>query len=509
MSSPPEVADVQLPSSPPFQSAQQHVFVEEEDLYFESEPDYLPDAPSEPRLSLLSSQSLVDDPVAKQSSVKDDVDEDSEDSTTFASRPARFRGPPSTWRNWTAAERDLAASLDQLQAKDLSVHLYNSYKLGQRHRNQDPGPRKSIASRSRKANEWSNWTPPKAWTAWPLPPDIVPREHDELRWEEDPVLSRPQIPSPMRPGQHLQEMLMAQILRTAKENFHERLQEIPPGLETTSTAQGQQSHDLEESSSKISSAKNGHETPGQRPIVMADDDRASEILQATVQHMMTRLDNLLVGLHHARSAYLLFESSGSDSDGQTSQRSISRGRSHKRRRDASKSDESSEARHEAISPSRQKSGSKSRIQHARSSSRKTRDKKFRDRKGRLGLRDWSDVLGVASMIGWHEDVIGTSSARCATLFDEGIKFRTLEEGKKVEKEHEYLPSFLPLISSAHSQGETWRAIDNHSNSFDEKMVGGVHIDGFLKPIKGKKSWIYGNIKRSKRRHPSGRSKERA
>ena len=518
----PEAADAQFPSSPPFQSAQQHEFAGEEDVDLESESDYLPDAPTEPAASRLSSQSndrLVDDPVAKQSSVEDDVDEDSEDSASFPSWPAKHRGPPSTWRNWTASERDLAASLDQLQAKDLSVHLYNSFKLGQRSRNQNPGPRTSIASRSRKASEESSWTPPKVWTAWPLPPDIVPREHDELRWEEDAVLSVPHRPSPRRPGQHLHEMLIAQVLRTAKERFHERQREIPPELDAAITAPEQQSHDLGESSSKTLSAKHNYETPGQKPVVMANDERASEILQGTVQHMMTRLDNLLMGLHHARSAYLHFESSGSDTDGKMSQRSRSRGRSLKRRRDSTKPDESGEASHDGLnhlrpdtddaSPHGQMSGSKRRIQHVRSSSRKSRGRKFRDRKGRLGLRDWSDVLGVASMIGWHQDVIGRTSARCTTLFEEGIKFRTLEEGKKVGKEHMYLPNSLPLTSGEHSQSETWRAMHGRANSSDGKMVGGVHVDGFLKPIESKKSWIYGSRKQSKRRKSSRRSKEGA
>ena len=515
----PEATDAQLLSSPLFQSAQQQEFAGGEDVYLGSESDYLPDAPTEPGASRLSSQSydrLVDDPVAKQSSVEDDVDEDAEDSASFPSRPAKYPGPPSTWRNRTASERDLAASLDQLQAKDLSVHLYNSFKLGQTNRNRNPGPRTSIASRSRKASEGSNWTPPKVWTAWPLPPDIVPREHDELRWEEDAVFSAPHRPSPRRPGQHLHEILIAQVLRIAKERFHERQRGENPELDAASTAPEQQSHDLGKSSSKTFSAKHDYEILGQKPVVMANDERASEILQATVQHMMTRLDNLLIGLHHARSAYLHFESSGSDTDGKMSQRSRSRGRSLKRRRDLSKPDECREAGHDGLnylrpdsddaSPHGQMSGSKRRTQHARSSSRKSRGKKFRDRKGRLGLRDWSDVLGVASMIGWHQDAIGRTSARCATIFEESIKFRTLEEGKKVGKEHLYLPSFLPLISGAHSQSETWRARDGRTNNLNGKMVGGVHIDGFLKPIKGKKSWIYGDRQQSKRRQSSRRSK---
>lgn len=520
-----EEHNAELPSSPPFQSAQQpadQLYAENENLDLAS--DCLSDARSERKSSLEQSSQRNskpgDDPGANQSVAEEEhqgsLDEDSQDSTSLPSRPNKYRGPPSTWRNWIAPERDLAASLDQLQAKDLSVHLYNSFKLGQRNRTGDPSRRAQISEHQGEANDASKWIPPKVWTAWPLPPGIVPREHDERRWEEDPGPPVPYNSSPRRPGQYLQEMLVAQVLRKAKERFHDRQWVGAPQSRATSTPQGQQSRGRGKSSDKRDSAKDDHEIPVQK-VVMADDQRASEILQATVQHIMTKLDDLLMGLHHARNAYLLVQESDMESQSQTSEQSTSRGRPQKRKRKAPKFDEDTEASHDTPNPSgsnsdengpsRKKSGSKGKIRHARSSSRRSRSQNFRDRKGRLGLRDWSDVIGVASMTGWHQKVVGSASARCATLFGEGIKFRTLEEGKKTQEEHVYLPNASPPVSGETSQSNTWRAREGSTDRFERGMVGGVHVDGFLKPIEGKKSWMYSNDrKHSKRRQPSRRSR---
>ncbi|KAG5971881.1 hypothetical protein E4U58_007155 [Claviceps cyperi] len=44
-----------------------------------------------------------------------------------------------------------------------------------------------------------------------------------------------------------------------------------------------------------------------------------------------------------------------------------------------------------------------------------------------GLRDWSDVLGAASLAGFPPDVIARSTQRCASLFNQGMTMRTLNE----------------------------------------------------------------------------------
>ena len=493
-----ELSGTQLASSSPFQSAQQPAdqhYAEEEDVDLDSGSDDPPHGGTPSPLAHQGESNPVNISAAEVFSPEEDL-EDSQDSTTLPSRPNKFRGPSSTWRNRNAAAIDLAVSLDRLQAKDLSIHLYNAFKLSQRNRIRRTKRHNQSLHNTDEADEGSTWVPPKNWTAWPLPPAIVPREHDETHWDETTVSREPGHFRPRRPGQYLQEMLVAQVLRKAKEQFLARQWENVTPAATSTTSQVQKSRGRRTLSKGRSDAKKLDEIPDQKPVIMADDLQASEILQPTVQHMMTKLDGLLMGLHHARSAYLLAEDSDSESQSQMSERSRSRGRPRKRKRGASKSNEDGEASPDA--PSHPGSDSDDRGP-SRKRSRRPRNQTFHDRKRVLGLRDWGDVVGIASMTGWPQNVVANATARCATLFEEGIRFRTLEEGKKIQEEHVYLPNASSLASDVHRLSETWRARDSSSNRFDGAMVGGVHVDGFLKPIQGKKSWVYSNNKKSKRR----------
>ncbi|KAK0383926.1 hypothetical protein NLU13_8017 [Sarocladium strictum] len=46
---------------------------------------------------------------------------------------------------------------------------------------------------------------------------------------------------------------------------------------------------------------------------------------------------------------------------------------------------------------------------------------------RLGLRDWSDVVGAATLAGFSDEVVERTVKRCVKLFGEGITMRRLEE----------------------------------------------------------------------------------
>ena len=111
------------------------------------------------------------------------------------------------------------------------------------------------------------------------------------------------------------------------------------------------------------------------------------------------------------------------------------------------------------------------------------------------------------MTAWHQGVVGNAAARCAALFGEGIKFRTLEEGRKAQEEHLYLPNASPSIPREHSQNNTWRAREGSRDGSGSMVAGGVHLDDFLKPIEKKKSWVYKKSKQSKRRQPSNKPRE--
>lgn len=436
-------------------------------------------------------------------------DEDSPQVATPPSRPNEYRGPPSTWRNWTAPERELATSLDQLGAKDLAVHLFNAVRLKQRGGNRY---RRRQVQKSGDENEGSvgkTWVPPQVWTAWPLAPAEVPREGDERRWEDHDALSKPYPGKTSRPSEVLGELLVAQVLRKARGRFRER----EWGHSEPETPRSRR-----KSSSKAQPHRSGEsnhdEKPMElRPVIMADDERASQILQPTIRHVMAKLDDLLMGLHHARSSYVSFDDSEDKSQSQTKERMSSRSRARKRNRSISATlpemiassglSEDSAAENELASKAM--SGPRSQTKRPRPSSRKSENCNTRSRKRIMGVRDWSDVLGIASMTGWEPSVVERSAARCASLFGENITFRTLEEGEGGFVENIYQPNANgPIVVSQTEKPEAKKEVAGIWKS-EEEMFGGVHVDGFLKPIEGKKSWKYQN-KGSKQRSTSRRSK---
>ncbi|MCJ1280391.1 hypothetical protein MMC21_008219 [Puttea exsequens] len=382
-------------------------------------------------------------------------------------RPNRFPGSASTWRNRTALMRDLNTSLDQLLAKDLGIHLFNDFKLRQGGQSR---PSRIGSEQKDEANEAAKWKPPKIWTAWPLPPDIVPREEDERHWEErggSMKLRRARMP---KSSEVMRELLLAQLLRKAKQQFTEWHRE----------------------GAMVKSCDEVHMGP--RLVVMADDERASDILRLSIQHILTKLDDLLMGLHHSRSGYL-----GKDVDkSESHSRSRGRGRSvsqaskknKKRNRDMSRGDSES-ARPSSASPdtysednqSRARFNSKNKTQRSRSFSRSS-SQSSRQRQKRLGLRDWSDVLGIASLAGWDANAVQRAAARCSTLFEEGMAFRAFDEADNVG-----FTDRLHLPGASLNMAATGRE-DAEVRKREEDLDGGVHVDGFLQPIQGKKSWRY-------------------
>ncbi len=407
--------------------------------------------------------------------------EETSASPPLPSRPNKYHGPASTWRNWTAPERDLAASLDQLRAKELNVHLYNAFKLkrraGDHPAQQDYGDEKYAAKEA-------TWTPPKVWTAWPLPPDVVPREEDGRQWEEEETFSKPSRLRPNKPSETLRELLVAQVLRKAKWRLNAREWGEEDKVATNLA-----------------------------PAIMADDERATEILRSTIQHVLTKLDELLIGLHHARSACLSINEDTEESDLESRERNglMSTGRGRKRRRKISANNTDFSASSKMLlmtdsddpmsgkSTSNSRHGAKRPGSYSRNSS-----KTLQKRKVRLGLRDWSDVLGIASVTGWDSGIVEKAAARCSALFGEGMSFRTLEEAESESyTETTYLRGVsTPRIARKEGQTVNTKKIALIGNLEKENVTSnGVHVDGFLTPIEGKKSWKYGSEGGKRRGRP--------
>lgn len=362
---------------------------------------------------------------------------DTEDESSSDERENRFVGPASTWRSWTKDERALISSLDQERANDLSVHLYNAHALKARLRDPDVAA-KSKAWQSKLhwmktgADGSGPWHPDQHWTAWPLPANEVPRKSEAfgrypfLDNEDGDTLK---MPVPWRPGADLQDEIQALILRGAKDRFRPRSwgtaePDRESAVRSRSISMMGSSPPVAIMSRQSSEASNGgsesseseHENPNveafSKPGFMTDDEEASRLLKQSVCHTGMKFDDILVGLHKSRQHHASSFAAYSDAD--------TRSRPHKRKRQATIDEK----------PDLQEHAQQQASHHT------------------LGTRDWSEVLGIASLVGWNPAVIDRAAKRCAALFGESMLFRTMPEtaaGSATDRLADYTPAMVPDV----------------------------------------------------------------
>ena len=379
-----------------------------------------------------------------QSPGAQDEDEDGFDEED-GDRENRFQGPDSTWRTHTEEERSLAASLDQQRSNDLSIHLYNTHALKARVR--DPEAASEIKNhhgkkRWIKPNEDGSlpWHPPTAWTAWPLKPEDVPRkaehfgapaltldEHHATYWRKEA----------WKPSADLEEEIQAVMLRKAKEHFREqnsaRPSPKPNGMlasaEQTDSAERQSSisnadtdMSIDENERQVGSADKDvkitdirHDQFTMRDILI-DDDAATALLHPTVVEVLRKLNDLLVGLHknregHRRSSPQCRSKSRRSRSASFAKTPVKRKIKRINRTIETSEDDDSESGH-SESSSELEDDTKDEQQHSKKPKRQRP----------LGPRDWSEVLGMASIIGWDPAIIDRAARRCASLFGESMTF---------------------------------------------------------------------------------------
>ncbi|KAG5981454.1 hypothetical protein E4U55_002920 [Claviceps digitariae] len=222
------------------------------------------------------------------------------------------------------------------------------------------------------------------------------------------------------------------------------------------------------------------------PAISTDDQLSQQLLRPSIRHILTQLDRTLTVLHNSRVAGLsyLFDSSDSSMEGDSDAATLHRKRGRPRRQDPQptasaaaappqrrrgrprkvhepQEGETLEEMHVRLArqshrrlpwtakdndaaferwlrqgdsqtmqqaqtqpQQEQQSPSSSRSSASPSSSQHAnKQRKLR----RWGLRDWSDVLGAASLAGFPPSVIARTTQRCASLFNQGMTIRTLDE----------------------------------------------------------------------------------
>jgi len=401
-------------------------------------------------------------------------------------RENRFHGPASTWRNHTYEERQLAAAISQQRANNLSIHLYNAHALKARARE----PHVPNITPWTSKNRWMSpdqphtisFQPDRNWTAWPLPPDEVPRRGEDfcaaLAFEEDGETYRNDIP--WTPSADLHQEILALMLRKAKDRFTRRQwaeSELCPehgdwtkvGRENQSDGGSERgSDDVEIIDVEMLPPANASipertytSSSIAEPTFLADDERANVILQPSIRHILTKLDELLLGLHKSRHGHRRGHSAARARSRPATRISRSRSKvASSRKRSNQRSERcgetSSGSEHfDLASISSSSEHSESETSAANQEKRRSSGPSMHP----LGLRDWSEVLGVASLVGWNSAVIARAARRCASLFGESISFRTMPETAVDDIEDEivhYVPEMVPDFSDLGSESERER-----------------------------------------------------
>lgn len=387
--------------------------------------------------SFLPTSDDLHDPDAEQSDDHDDIGKPvdpfaAED--TYYTRPNRYYGPASTWRSWTKEDRDVAESLELDRAQDLSIHLYNAHVIRlQALKFKESSSRKRRSGTSETAGDDHIFNVPKIWTAWPIPPNEVPRD-----------LLYPAA-FDTRPSKELEECLISTTTKAARERWNTREWEgndkleqqaaHPSDLSDHDEAPEMQTsglHAIAEDERSLNTSDDASADdlygigPTAKPVPLADDDKARSLLLPSTRHIISNLDRLLLALHRARQSYALpiltddddrAASCATDAEGQSSPSSGKR-----RRRPRAQRESSASTIDTAVSASTSSSRRRKGVWKERSV---PRNRKISG----LGLRDWSEVLGMAALTGWDEEVLARASKRCVKLFGEDMLFRRFHEAE--------------------------------------------------------------------------------
>ena len=354
-------------------------------------------------------------------------------------RQGRFYGPDRQWKSYTRHERALAATFEQVCCNDLSLHLYNAHAMKARARgDRSDTPVMPWHSKRRWTQiDGSNTTPfqpPVHWTAWPLLPIDVPRSRET--WGKPTTLPQEDLDlyykaEPWKPSLMLDAELKAVFARVAKTQFRQRQRSFLAA--TTHPGSGRESADdttmdisPQESSSKYPDDRSGEKDDKTRLTTFLNDsaypqppdlsnlrmtaDEEDPLVQPSVRHLISKIDDLLHGLHKSRRGHEIAYSSKFAK--RTRVRSKSRTRSQpfaqeskKHRRDVS----------DSLMNDKKDVYNKNQTSTDLSGHRT------------LGTRDWSELLGMAALVGWDPAVIDRTARRCSVIFGESMEIRSMPE----------------------------------------------------------------------------------
>ncbi|EKV04293.1 RNA polymerase I specific transcription initiation factor, RRN9 [Penicillium digitatum] len=362
-------------------------------------------------------------------------------------RPNLFDGHASSWRNYNADEIGAYNALITHRTRDLAAHLYNAHVVSKRAR--------ETARKNPGVVDKAPLRVYKRWAAWPVHAATVPRSNEIIQRRTD-ALDIFQIEPDPRPSAELEECITAFILKTSKETFQARelnFEEIADNPRDKLDDGDELMDDEIEKKEEEEEEEEPVDARILRPIALLDDDKSLRQLRPLVRNVISQVDRLLYGLHCAMKGRMFEEDSGDEQwsdwdeeDFETLERSRSRSRGRRSaRRESQERDLSrrSDSARMSTGPDTE-DGNLPEVSQTRAQSRDSSAGPSINHhtKGRLKLRDWSEVLGLASMMGFPTPAVMRASKRCADLFGEDMEFRTLPEGRvkkrsKTGAEEEY------------------------------------------------------------------------
>ncbi|KAF2218935.1 hypothetical protein BDZ85DRAFT_269488 [Elsinoe ampelina] len=362
---------------------------------------------------------------------------------TKSSRP-RFSGSENLWRYYASDAITLARTLDDEQANNLSIHLYNAHAWKQVLRRSSAGSvKQSLIRKSGWTQECEDgtrpWQPPTSWTAWPIEKDLAPTP-SEAFWGRIDTSAR-------QVDEALVEELRAIGLRQVKQQWTHRSEARRPSRSMGPTSPGRSrsrsrtrsvtpalgDRDDQDASSWYSDTASDI----MAPVLSAQEDDTNFLLRPMANSVQSQLVKLLKALHHNRAGHYAVardeDSWRFRADSLPRSRSSSIGR-RKRGRSTSpeKADAISDTERTGRPRKRLKTGGGSKRSPSVASSASSGSGS--DGEHARAPRDWSEVLGIAALCGWDAEAVNRARARCEALFNERMAFQTLVEGPEDDEE---------------------------------------------------------------------------
>ncbi|KAF3387175.1 hypothetical protein F1880_000838 [Penicillium rolfsii] len=362
-----------------------------------------------------------------------------------AERPNRWTGAATTYRRLTADERGAYEAVVTNRARDLAAHLYNAYAI-RTQRNQGRG----TSQDPQEADAQERIFPPRRWVAWPKPARYVPRPDEAIHRQLDgPDTIR--MPPDLRPGSNLEESIIANMMKHAKQTFMAREWDLEEVKVSRVRKEGDSDNMKDEDVKDSEDEKDENPRPDAvslQPVVQADDGASRQQLRPLSRNIITQVDRLLMGLHHSVKTRFHDDDTGSDSEGETDETdydetsrsrsrptkgSRSRSRGRKRARQQFTHSQTSSRRSRSVRSSTVASTQDESVRSASRSRGRSRTSRGSGEpstmKYKHGLRDWSEIMGIAALMDLPNAAVMRASKRCADLFGEDMTFRTFREGQ--------------------------------------------------------------------------------